>query len=48
MKAQGLEPIPEETRRIAKRAGRKGTLSIQLRDAIGPVYSDEQFVMEDD
>jgi transposase len=43
MKAQGLEAIPEETKRIARQASAKGTVPMQLRDALGPVYQDEQF-----
>ncbi|MGZ6364194.1 MAG: IS1182 family transposase [Ktedonobacterales bacterium] len=43
MKPQGLEPIPEETRRLVERLCPKGTMVTQLRDALGPIYSDEQF-----
>src|SRR5258708_13108617 len=43
MKPHGLEPIPEETRRLVHRLSPKGTLVTQLRDALGPIYSDEQF-----
>jgi transposase len=43
MKPQGLEPIPEETVCIAKRSFPKGTLAIQLRDELGPIYTDEAF-----
>src|SRR3989475_4701721 len=43
MKARGLEPIPEETRRLIRGLGPKGTMVTQLRDALGPIYSDEQF-----
>src|SRR6266576_2140538 len=43
MKPQGLEPIPEETVRIAKRSFPKGTLAMQLRDELGPIYTDEAF-----
>ena len=43
MKAQGLEPIPEETRLLVQRLSPKGTMVTQLRDALGPIYSDEQF-----
>ena len=44
MKPQGLDPIPEETVRMAKRCKPKGTLAMHLRDALGPIYSDEAFV----
>ena len=43
MKPHGLEPIPEETMRVARKAFRKGTLIMNLRDALGPIYDDEQF-----
>ncbi len=43
MKPQGLEPIPDETRRLVERLCPKGTLVTQVRDALGPIYSDEQF-----
>lgn len=44
MNPHGLEPIPEETRRLVERLCPKGTMVTQLRDALGPIYSDEQFV----
>src|SRR5437763_5319679 len=40
LKSQGLEPIPEETRALVQRLIPKGTLVTQLRDALGPIYSD--------
>ncbi len=43
MNPHGLEPIPEETRRLVQRLSPKGTMVTQLRDALGPIYSDEQF-----
>jgi transposase len=43
IKPHGLEPIPEETRRLVQRLIPKGTLVTQLRDALGPIYSDEPF-----
>lgn len=43
MKPHGLEPIPEETRRLVERMCPKGTMVTQLRDALGPIYSDEHF-----
>ena len=43
MKSHGLEPIPEETRQLMQRVSPKGTMVSQLRDALGPIYSDEQF-----
>ena len=43
MKPQGVVPIPDETRQVAQRAFPKGTLAMQLRDAFGPIYTDEPF-----
>jgi transposase len=43
MTPQGLEPIPEETRQLVQRLIPKGTVVTQLRDALGPIYSDEAF-----
>lgn len=43
MKPHGLEPIPEETARLAQRLCPNGTMVMQLRDLLGPIYSDEQF-----
>ncbi len=44
MYPQEIGPIPEETRRIAQAACPKGTLAMRLRDALGALYGDEQFV----
>src|SRR6266699_2627396 len=44
MKPSGLEPIPEETRALMQRLSPKGTMDSQLRDSLGPIYSDEGFV----
>src|SRR5437660_11406519 len=43
MKPHGLEPIPEETRQLVERLCPKGTMITQLRDELGPIYSDEPF-----
>lgn len=43
MHPHGLEPIPEETRRLVGRLSPKGTIVTQLRDTLGPIYSDEHF-----
>src|SRR5258707_689144 len=43
LKSHGLEPIPEETRLLVERLSPKGTMVTQLRDALGPIYSDESF-----
>lgn len=36
--------IPSETARIARAAYPKGTLAMRLRDALGDLYRDKQFV----
>jgi len=41
--AQPLEPIPDLTNRIAQASFPKGTLAMQLRDALGPIYEDADF-----
>ncbi len=40
---QAIGPIPEETARIARAANPKGTLAMWLRDALGGIYTDEEF-----
>jgi len=44
MNPRELGPIPEETARVARCACPKGTLAMRLRDALGELYQDEQFV----
>jgi transposase len=44
MYPQAMGSIPEETVRIARAACPKGTLAMRLRDALGELYQDEQFV----
>ena len=34
---------PEETRRVARAAFPKGTLCLDIADALGPIYRDSQF-----
>src|SRR5438067_10343190 len=41
--AHPLEPIPDLTSRIAHASFPKGTLAMQLRDALGPIYEDADF-----
>ncbi len=42
-KPQGVGPIPEATVRVAHAAFPKGNAIMRLRDALGPIYTDEQF-----
>ena len=43
LRAAPSAPIPAETARIAQAAFPKGTLCMQRRDTLGPLYEDEQF-----
>ena len=38
-----MNPIPEETIRVAHAAFPKGNAIMRIRDHLGPIYSDEQF-----
>lgn len=44
MNPQIMGEIPAETARIARAACPKGTLAMRLRDTLGEVYEDEQFL----
>ena len=44
MNPQAIGSIPAETVRIARAACPKGTLAMRLRDVLGELYQDEQFV----
>lgn len=44
LRAAPRAPIPAETVRIAHAAFPKGTLCMQMRDTLGPLYDDHQFV----
>ncbi len=43
LKPQAIGPVPEETARIARTAYPRGNIYLQLRDALGTIYEDEQF-----
>jgi len=43
LKPQEVNPIPEETIRVAHTAFPKGNALMRLRDHLGPIYTDEQF-----
>ena len=43
LRLQDPPVVPEETRRVAQAAFRKGTLCMRIADALGPVYQDSQF-----
>ncbi len=39
-----IRPVPEETNRVAGAAFPKGDLYLTLRDKLGPIFDDEDFV----
>src|SRR5919106_4718278 len=43
LKSNPIEPVPEETARIARAAFRKGNPLLKLRDELGPVFADTDF-----
>ena len=38
-----IEPVPEETARVARAAFPRGNPCLQLRDVLGSVYTDQDF-----
>lgn len=45
LKPQEVNPIPEETIRVAHAAFPKGNALMRLRDLLGPIYTDAQFTV---
>src|SRR5258707_6887283 len=43
LKPQGINPVPEETARIACTAYPKGNVSMHMRDELGTLSEDESF-----
>ena len=43
MRPEPVGSVPEETARVARAAFAKGHLSLQMRDALGGIYSDAAF-----
>ena len=43
LQPKAIDPIPEETRRVAKAAFPKGNLYLTLRDQLGPIFQDQDF-----
>ncbi len=41
--SKAIEPVPEETARIARAAFPKGNVYLRLRDEIGSLYTDDAF-----
>ena len=44
LKPQAIFPIPEETVRVSQAAFPAGTIYMKMRDELGTIYTDEQFV----
>jgi transposase len=44
LKPEELDPIPEETARVAHAAYPKGNVFMPMRDELGSIYQDEAFV----
>src|SRR5947207_13355319 len=43
LKPQAICPVPQETARVARAVFPKGNLSMQMRDVLGSIYTDEDF-----
>ncbi len=43
LKPSLIQPVPEETARIARAAFRRGNPLLQLRDELGPIFADADF-----
>jgi transposase len=43
MHPKQIDPVPEDTARVARAAFPKGTAYIQMRDVLGAIYDDEDF-----
>ncbi len=43
LKPEGINPVPEETARIAHAAYPKGNKFMHMRDKLGTIYQDESF-----
>jgi len=43
LKPTSIPPVPEETARVAHAVFPRGNVLMQLRDALGSIYTDEQF-----
>ena len=44
LKPTVIQPVPEETARVARAAFRKGNPLLRLRDELGTIFADEGFV----
>ena len=44
LKPGPIHPVPEKTIRVARAAFPKGNLYLTLRDKLGPIFDDEDFI----
>jgi hypothetical protein len=44
LRPEPIEPVPEETARVARAAFPRGNPCLPLRDVLGSIYTDEDFV----
>jgi transposase len=43
LKPRQIDPIPDQTMRVARAAFPKGNLYLTLRDQLGPIFQDQDF-----
>lgn len=43
LQSRPIPPIPDLTAKVARRAFRKGNVYMQMRDALGAFFTDDQF-----
>ena len=43
LKPRPIQPVPDETARVARAAFPKGNVYLKLRDQLGTIFSDEDF-----
>lgn len=43
LRRQMINPVPEETARVAQAAFSKGNIDMKMRDELGTFYQDEDF-----
>ena len=44
LRSQPIQPVPEQTALVARAAFSKGSLYMKMRDELGTLYIDEDFV----
>lgn len=43
LRSTPIDPVPEQTARVARAAFRRGNIYLQIRDELGTLYSDADF-----